>query len=113
MFSCAQVFSWDSRSRRSTYRGWTCREKRKVSRKITGVTASMDRAKTQSVARNTMDVVRNSTVQSMSCRMTQHTAWRTMSMSPVRRVIRSPVRFLPKKAWSCSCMFLYRSRRSL
>ncbi len=52
----------------------------------------MHRAKSQSVAKKAMAVVLNSTMQWMSCRSTKHTAWRIMSMSPVRRVIRSPVR---------------------
>ena len=88
-------------------------ENARVRPKMMGVTASMDRAKSQSVTKNTMEVVTNSTVQWMSCRSTQATAKRTMSKSPVRRVIKSPVRVLEKKSWSCSCMFLYKSRRSL
>ena len=65
-----------------------------VQKIITGVTASMDKANSQSVTRNVIVVVKNSTEQSISWRSTQETAKRTMSRSPVRRVIKSPVRVL-------------------
>ena len=67
MFSCAAVFMRERRSRRSTYSGCTCFAKTFVRMKIIGVTAS---ANSQSTQRNVMDVVRNSTTQSMIMRMT-------------------------------------------
>ena len=70
MFSCAAVFRRESRSRRSTYSGCTRFAKAFVSRKMTGVTASIDSANSQSTARNVTAVVRNSTTQSISMRMT-------------------------------------------
>ena len=70
MFSCAAVFMRERRSRRSTYSGCTCFAKTFVRMKIIGVTASMASANSQSTQRNGMDVVRNSTTQSIIMRMT-------------------------------------------
>lgn len=93
MFSCATEFMRDSFSRRDAYRGYTVRENRNEHARITGATASRRSVSAAFTLNRYVMENRNRQVLSTALYEIQHTVWRTMSRSPVRRVIRSPVRY--------------------
>ena len=59
-----------------------------------GEITSMQSASFQFVYRKKMAAAANRENDSITIRMTHATIWRTASRSPVRRVIRSPVRYV-------------------